>query len=43
VARAAYDSLPDGRKRQHVLSIEGAKRPETRQRRIEQALAALHS
>ncbi len=41
VARAAYGRLPDGRKRAHVLAIEGAKKPETRQRRIEQAIAAL--
>ena len=42
VARAAYDRLPDGRKREHVRSIESAKKPETRARRIEKALAALH-
>ena len=42
VARAAYDRLPDGRKREHVRSIESAKKPETRQRRIEKALATLH-
>ena len=34
VARAAYDRLPYGRKRGHVLAIESAK-AETRIRRIE--------
>jgi hypothetical protein len=42
-ARAAYDRLPDGRKREHVRSIESAKKPETRQRRIEKAVAALRT
>jgi Bacteriocin-protection, YdeI or OmpD-Associated/Domain of unknown function (DUF1905) len=41
IARFAYDRLPDGRKREHVRAIESAKRPETRTRRIEKALAAL--
>jgi hypothetical protein len=41
IARAAYNRLPDGRKREHVRSVESAKKPETRTRRIEQALAAL--
>lgn len=41
VARAAYDALPDGRKREHVRAVESAKRPETRQRRIEKAIATL--
>jgi hypothetical protein len=41
IARAAYDHLPDGRKREHVRAIESAKKPETRTRRIEKALAAL--
>ncbi|GAA4053631.1 hypothetical protein GCM10022248_21130 [Nonomuraea soli] len=40
-ARAAYDRLSHSRKREHVLAIEGAKKPETRARRIEKALAAL--
>ncbi|WP_242908032.1 YdeI/OmpD-associated family protein [Actinomadura terrae] len=40
-ARAAYDALPDGRKREHVRAIESAKRPETRLRRIEKAIATL--
>ena len=41
VARAAYDRLSSSRKRQHVLAIESAKKAETRQRRIETALATL--
>lgn len=41
VARAAYDRLPYGRKREHVRAIETAKRPETRARRIEKALETL--
>ncbi|MGX1808259.1 YdeI/OmpD-associated family protein [Nocardia sp. NPDC055321] len=40
-ARAAYDALSHSRKREHVLAIEGAKKPETRQRRIEKAIASL--
>lgn len=42
-ARAAFDSLSYTRRREHVLAVEGAKKPETRQRRIEKALAALRS
>jgi Bacteriocin-protection, YdeI or OmpD-Associated/Domain of unknown function (DUF1905) len=41
IARAAYDRLPDGRKRQLVREIETAKKPETRIRRIEKAVATL--
>ena len=41
IARTAYDRLPDGRKREHVRAIESAKKPETRTRRIEKALATL--
>lgn len=41
VARAAYDDLAHGRKREHVRAIESAKKPETRRRRIEKALATL--
>jgi len=40
-ARAAYDRLSDSRKRQQVLSIDRAKKSETRARRIETAVAAL--
>jgi len=41
VARAAYDRLSYSRKREHVLAIESAKKPETRARWIEKALAML--
>jgi uncharacterized protein YdeI (YjbR/CyaY-like superfamily) len=41
VARAAYDRLSYSRKREQVLAIESAKKPETRIRRIEKALAML--
>jgi Bacteriocin-protection, YdeI or OmpD-Associated/Domain of unknown function (DUF1905) len=41
VARAAYDRLAYSHKREHVLAIESAKRPETRVRRIERAVAML--
>jgi Bacteriocin-protection, YdeI or OmpD-Associated/Domain of unknown function (DUF1905) len=43
LAHAAYDRLPDGRKREHVRAIENAKKPETRTRRIDKALAALRA
>ena len=41
VARTAYDRLSYSRKREHVRAIESAKKPETRVRRIEKALATL--
>ena len=41
VARTAYDHLSYSRKREHALDIENAKKPETRVRLIEKALAAL--
>jgi bacteriocin resistance YdeI/OmpD-like protein/uncharacterized protein DUF1905 len=41
VARAAYDRLAHTHKREHVLAIESAKKPETRIRRIEKAIASL--
>ena len=41
VARTAYDRLSHSRKRKHVLAIESAKKPETRIRLIEKALAML--
>jgi uncharacterized protein YdeI (YjbR/CyaY-like superfamily) len=41
IARAAYDNLAYGRKREHVHAIESAKRPDTRRRRIEKAIATL--
>jgi uncharacterized protein YdeI (YjbR/CyaY-like superfamily) len=40
-ARAAYDRLAYSHKREHVRAIEDAKKPETRVRRIENALAML--
>jgi hypothetical protein len=42
-ARSAYDRLPDGRKREHVRAIESARKPETRMRRIEKAVATLRN
>src|ERR1700680_1657971 len=41
VARPAYDRLSYSRKREHVLAIESAKKPETRIRLIEKGLAML--
>lgn len=41
LARAAYDRPSDSHKRRQVHAIETAKKPETRQRRIDTALAAL--
>ena len=40
-ARAAFDALSYSHKQRHVLAIEGAKAPETRQRRIAKALEML--
>ena len=42
-ARAAYDRLTQSQKRLHVRAIESAKKPETRKRRIDKALATLQS
>jgi Bacteriocin-protection, YdeI or OmpD-Associated/Domain of unknown function (DUF1905) len=42
-ARAVYDRLAYSHKREHVLAIEDAKKPETRARRIEKALAMLRA
>ncbi|WAX81716.1 YdeI/OmpD-associated family protein [Streptomyces sp. KMM 9044] len=41
IARKVYDRLSPSRKRAHVHAIESAKKPETRLRRIQKALAAL--
>ncbi len=41
VARAAYDRLAYSHRRAHVYAIESAKKPETRARRIEKAIATL--
>lgn len=40
-ARRAFDSLSYSRKQAHVLSVEGAKTAETRQRRIASVISAL--
>ena len=40
-ARAAYDRLAYSRKREQVRAVERAKKPATRRRRIEQAVAML--
>lgn len=40
-ARTAYDHLSYSHKREHVLAIESAKKPETRARRIDKAVAML--
>jgi hypothetical protein len=41
LARAAYTRLSYGLKLRHVRAIESAKKPETRRRRIEKAIAVL--
>jgi len=41
-ARAFFDTLSYSVKRWHVLSVEGAKTPETRQRRIDKSVTMLH-
>jgi hypothetical protein len=40
-ARTAYDRLSSSRKREHVLAIDSAKKPETRIRLIDKTLAML--
>lgn len=40
-AKAAFDKLSYSNQRRHVLAVEDAKTPETRQRRVEKVLAAL--
>jgi antitoxin component of MazEF toxin-antitoxin module len=40
-ARSAFNALTYSNKQRHVLPIEGAKTPETRQRRIEKSIATL--
>ena len=42
-SRAAYDRLAHSHKRMHVRAIESAKKPETRQRRIDDVLTRLRS
>jgi Bacteriocin-protection, YdeI or OmpD-Associated/Domain of unknown function (DUF1905) len=41
VARRVFESLPYGRKLQHVRAIESAKKTETRKRRIAKTIATL--
>jgi len=41
--RAAWDRLSYSHRREHAEAIESAKRPETRERRVQQALAMLRS
>jgi hypothetical protein len=40
-ARRAFDAMSYSHQRQHVLAVEEAKKPETRQRRIDKAVADL--
>ncbi|CAM4382189.1 YdeI/OmpD-associated family protein [Deinococcus marmoris] len=40
-AKQRFEALSYSRQRQHTLAVEGAKTPETRQRRIDGAIAAL--
>jgi hypothetical protein len=40
-AKRAFEALSYSNQRRHVLSIEGARTPETRQRRVEKAIAGL--
>jgi Bacteriocin-protection, YdeI or OmpD-Associated/Domain of unknown function (DUF1905) len=41
VAKGFFDGLSNSNKRVHTLSVEGAKTPETRARRVEKAIALL--
>ena len=41
VAKERFERLPPSHRREHVLAIEEAKKPETRARRIEKALEML--
>lgn len=43
VAQAAFDRLPPSHQREHIKAILDAKKPETRARRIEQAVAFIKS
>jgi len=40
-AKTRFDSLPYSHRKEHVKAIEEAKKPETRQRRIDKALEML--
>jgi hypothetical protein len=41
-AKAAFDALSYSGKRAHVLAVEGAKTPDTRQRRVSRVIETLH-
>ncbi len=41
VARQRFDALSYSRQRQHVMSVERARTPETRQRRVDGAIQTL--
>ena len=41
-AKQAFEKLSYSNKRLHVLSVEDAKTPETRQRRVEKVITTLH-
>lgn len=43
VAKAAFEKLSYSHQRQHVLAVEGAKKPETRARRVAKALEMLRA
>jgi uncharacterized protein YdeI (YjbR/CyaY-like superfamily) len=40
-AGAAFDALPDSAKKQHLWAVYSAKRPETRARKVADAIRAL--
>ena len=42
-ARAAFDALSFSRRRERVVAVESAKKPETRQRRVEKVVGELLS
>jgi hypothetical protein len=42
-ARTAFENLSPGNRRRHALAVEGAKKPETRARRIGKVLEELRS
>jgi hypothetical protein len=42
-AKRRFDALPYSHRREHVTAIEAAKKPETRQRRIEKAMELLNA
>ena len=43
IAKAHFDGLSNSNKRVHTLSVEGAKPPETRARRVEKAITLLQN